>query len=638
MPTLKNLRGAAGLSQTELANASGVSLEAIKKIESGKVERPHPATLRLLAGVLGQVPVVMNGSRGGAAFDQSMFDNARRGEIGCIVILPQPGLGISLGFVPLKQTTLSGSIVGPIAQLQLSQRFAYQRSECDRVIEAVYRFPLPGDAAITSVRVRFGEVVVQTRLAAREEAERQYAAARQQGHQAALATRESADVLTLQLAGLQPDQEVIVDTEFVQAAAPHGLGWELRVPLTIGPRYSRPDEAGSAASRGQPLQVWRDPGHRFSLDLHVSEAESVRSASHALNVLADATGQHVRLAQGTVVPDRDLVFEWLPRREAARPMLNVVMHEDLEEGERYFLALITPPESDSQAGVHREMTLLVDRSGSMQGPKWEACRWAVRRFLASLTPDDRFRLGLFQSRCDWQSATPIPGTQANCEQAVAFVDGHGPDGGTELGPALEQALRAPTSNGHFARHVLLFTDGQVSDDARILQLAEAEAERAGGRRLSVISIDASPRSAFVRALVEAGGGEAVFLSSDPRDEDITSALDRVLDKWARPLATDLELSVATSARSVQARHALGQTRSRLRLGDLPGGRSLWVSGAMSLFAEPVFQLSVSAGSTVLAEHALDLDAAPPARPAIRAVFGARRRPAQRAARRRDGGT
>src|SRR5215472_11924342 len=123
MPTLKDLRAAAGLSQNELANASGVSIEAIKKIETGKVERPHPATLRLLAAVLGQVPVVMNGSRNGAVFDSGMFDNARRDRAGCLQVIADRPQRIPDGFVPLRQTTLTGSLVGPLARLRLVQVF-----------------------------------------------------------------------------------------------------------------------------------------------------------------------------------------------------------------------------------------------------------------------------------------------------------------------------------------------------------------------------------------------------------------------------------------------------------------------------------------------------------------------------------
>src|SRR5215471_5725041 len=158
MPTLKDLRNAAGLSQTELANASGVSLETIKKIETGKVERPHPATLRLLAAVLGQVPVVMHGSNGGPVFDQNRYANSRRDRTPYLCVLRA---GVPDGFVPLRRTTLSGTITGPLARLKLVQVFGYSRTECARVVEATYRFPLPGDAAVTSVHVRFGDVEIQ---------------------------------------------------------------------------------------------------------------------------------------------------------------------------------------------------------------------------------------------------------------------------------------------------------------------------------------------------------------------------------------------------------------------------------------------------------------------------------------------
>jgi len=371
MPTLKDLRAAAGLSQNELANASGVSIEAIKKIEAGKVERPHPATLRLLAAVLGQVPVVMNGSRNGPVFDPGMFDNARRNHCACLVVVPDERRGVPDGFVPLRQTTLSGSIVGPLARLRLVQVFSYAKTECDRVLEARYRFPLPGDAAVTGVRVQFGDVVVATNLEERSEAEKEYAAAREAGRQAALATRESADVFTLQLAGLQPDQDVVVETTFVQAANVDGLGWQLRVPLTIGPRYSRPDECGSPGSRVQPLPVWRDPRHRLGLDLSLPRPGRIVCGSHSIVVLPgdDRETQHVRLADDSVVPDRDLVIGWQPAQLTTRPALELIAHEDLAEGMRYFLALVTPPTQTSEwPGLDREVLLLVDRSGSMEGP------------------------------------------------------------------------------------------------------------------------------------------------------------------------------------------------------------------------------------------------------------------------------
>ena len=70
-----------------------------------------------------------------------MFDNTLSNESPCLQILRDPRFGIGPGFVPLPETHLLGTIVGPLARLKLSQHFSYHRSECDRLIEARYRFP-----------------------------------------------------------------------------------------------------------------------------------------------------------------------------------------------------------------------------------------------------------------------------------------------------------------------------------------------------------------------------------------------------------------------------------------------------------------------------------------------------------------
>src|SRR5262249_56736970 len=94
------------------------------------------------------------------------------------------------------------------ASLRLTQIYGYSRDQLDRTLETVYRFPLPGDAAVTGVRVSFGEVEIVAELKERGRAETDYEEAVRTGRQAALATRESPDVFTLSLAGIQHGQEI----------------------------------------------------------------------------------------------------------------------------------------------------------------------------------------------------------------------------------------------------------------------------------------------------------------------------------------------------------------------------------------------------------------------------------------------
>jgi Ca-activated chloride channel family protein len=564
-------------------------------------------------------------------FNRTAYENSRPGGIGVLEVAngAQPGEDQPRLFVPLQRTELRGEITGPLAALRLTQIYGYSREQMDKVLEAVYRFPLPGDAAVMGVTVTFGEVEIKAGLKERQEAEEEYEKAKEEGRQAALATRESPDVFTLQVAGIRPDEDVRVETSYVQLARAKGEGWSLRIPLTTAPRYVRSDEVTSSQAHGQPLLLLRDPGHRFSMDVTILGAGSVTSETHELELSDTNEATVVRLRDGEVIPDRDCVLSWLPRQEERRPALQVLLHEDEPSGLVYFLALVAPPASQVESsGVPREVTLLVDHSGSMSGPKWEAADWAVEQFLLDLDQKDDLALCLFHSSTRWFSDQPRRAAPKTVEAAVEFLLAHKDSGGTELGVALEQALHLRRSSDERARHVVIVTDAQVTDAARILRLANEEAEREQRRRISVLCIDAAPNSFLASELAQRGGGLARFLTSSPDELDITTALDEVLKDWAQPVLADLRLGVEgpglqSGSREV-ARGRDGEW-SFIDLGDLPRGRALWVvarvprgnSGGLS------FRLATAAGAEV-ASQTVPLGQETSKRPALKALFGARR--------------
>jgi Ca-activated chloride channel family protein len=563
-------------------------------------------------------------------FQPHRSENARPDGIPVLEIVPEGRPDDApRRFVPLKRTELKGEVLGPLAGLRLVQTYGLPAEQGDRSIEALYRFPLPGDAAVTSVRVRFGAVEVRTELKERQQAESDYDRAKQEGRQAALLTRESPDVFTLRVAGIRPGQDVTVETCYVQLARAEGAGWSLRLPLTTAPRYVRGDERGSPQAEGQPLLLLRDPGHRFSLDLTLRGAGAVDSRTHPLEVERQGDRLRVHLRGGEVVPDRDCVLTWRPAQAADRPTLQVLLHDDRASGQMYFLALVAPPAvHDRGRGVPREVVLLVDHSGSMEGAKWEAADWAVERFLSDLTERDACDLGLFHNTTRWFAPATRPASPDVVADATRFLRQHRDSGGTELGVALEQALSLERSAGERARHVLVITDAQVTDAGRILRLADDEARRPERRRISLLCIDAAPHALLANDLAERGGGVARFLTSAPEEEDITTALDEVLADWAEPVLSGLRLEVNRERVEASGRRALDPGEagwSAVDLGDLPAGRAVWVAGRVPRGedGELTFRVRTKQNRDV-ASCRLDLAKEADGRPAVRALFGAGR--------------
>ena len=301
-------------------------------------------------------------------------------------------------------------MAGPLAGLRLTQVFGYAADQCDRVLEAVYRFPLPGDAAVTAVRVRFGDVEIRAELAERQQAEADYDRAREQGRQAALATRESPDVFTLQVAGIRPDQEVTVETSYVQLARPEGPGWSLRIPLTTAPRYVRSRRgrhtprrgpaAGPAARPRPPLRPRPGPARgRRRREPHPPAGRGPRGGPPA-----GAAARRRGPARPRLRPDLAA-----SRRTATAPRCTSWCTTTRPPGTSTSWRWWPPRRPATRGGACRARSSCWSTTPARwRGPKWQAADWAVERFLADLTGRDAFALGLFH--IDDPLARPGPAT------------------------------------------------------------------------------------------------------------------------------------------------------------------------------------------------------------------------------------
>jgi uncharacterized membrane protein len=102
------------------------------------------------------------------------------------------------------------------------------------------------------------------------------------------------------------------------------------------------------------------------------------------------------------------------------------------------------------------LMLVLDRSGSMTGPKIEMAKEAAKEAVELLSPQDYVGVIAFDSEAFWVAPMQSAADKASVEDKIASIQ---PGGGTNFTPGLEMAYEALSSCPAKIKHVVLMTDG-----------------------------------------------------------------------------------------------------------------------------------------------------------------------------------
>lgn len=146
----------------------------------------------------------------------------------------------------------------------------------------------------------------------------------------------------------------------------------------------------------------------------------------------------------------------------------------------YFLLLAgLPPKLDKNGaapGIRREVTLVLDRSGSMRGEKLEQVIEAARQTLAGLSDGESFNILTYNEQVDLFAAQPQLKSKETLQAADKYLGEVTARGGTNIHDALLEALRQKPTEGYLPI-VLFLTDGLPTvgqtSEAAITRLATA---------------------------------------------------------------------------------------------------------------------------------------------------------------------
>jgi Ca-activated chloride channel homolog len=390
--------------------------------------------------------------------------------------------------------------------------------------EADYLFPLPKNAAFGDLKLEIdGELVAGETMGA-DEARRIYEDIVRQSRDPALVEWMGYGLLRTRIFPIAAGETRRVVVRFHSVAEREGDA--IRVDYFRG---NRPGAVADVASdRDDP-----EGRLRFRLRYPRDSYGHPYSPTHDVDVRDERGTGHVELSGGA----REMTL-LLPLRRGTRAAIGVLSHAPGRE-DGFALLTLSPP-AIAPRQTPRDVTLVLDVSGSMSGRKMEQARDAGKQLLATLSERDRFRLIDFASDVRTFREEMVFATRDNLEAAERYLDALRAEGSTNISGALDEALSVPAESGRLPV-VLFVTDGAPTvgerDPERIAQRA---ASARGRRRVFTFGVGADLNVALMERLALEGRGTAHFVRPD---ESVERAVGIVASRLTNPVATDLRVTV-----------------------------------------------------------------------------------------------
>lgn len=378
------------------------------------------------------------------------------------------------------------------------------RNDSGQTLEGQYSIDLGSVASATGFAYWNGEQKIVGEVFEREVAARIYEEVSGTGRDPGLLERSGEGVFSFRVSPIAPGERKRVEVSTSLWLRRRGNRLEYRVPL------------GTTAATGVVYIEQRSP------------IRAVTSTTHALEVQAQGPTARVRL--GAALPGaRELVLSVELDEAPLTPRTS--LHLDAGHA-AYVLFALPAPERTDAAHQGRDVTLVLDRSGSMAGEPLEAALRAAEALVRRLDDRDRVNVLAFDDQVSALYERPRP-VRTQRAEALEFLTQVTDGGGTDLALALRESLRRQVKDER-PDLVLFLTDGQ-SPAVEALQAARSAP---AGVRLYTIGLGSGVDRPLLSRLAREHRGRFTYVAG-PRH--IEARLAELYSSIEQPILTDVEL-------------------------------------------------------------------------------------------------
>ncbi len=307
-------------------------------------------------------------------------------------------------------------------------------------IEGTYIFPLPQDAAVSEFTLWVDGKPVKGEVLDADKARQTYQEIVNSLRDPALLEYVGRGAVQASIFPIPPGGDRRIELEYSQVLTAEGGLVRYSYPLNTEKFSSKPLESVSV-----------------SVDVRSSQqVRAVYSPSHPIDVLRDGDKAFKASYEASnITPDTDFTLYYSIGESEAFHLLTYRDPNDPASGDGYFTLLLAPrPEVDQQT-IEKDLLIVLDRSGSMDGEKFNQAQAALSYILKHLNSGDRFYLSAFSSGVQAYSDSLSPAEEAS--QALAWAGKLNAQGSTDINRALLEAASVASSDR--PTYLIFLTDG-----------------------------------------------------------------------------------------------------------------------------------------------------------------------------------
>ena len=419
----------------------------------------------------------------------------------------------SVDQLPLKDTQVDISVSGVIADVKVRQIY---RNEGSRPINASYVFPASTRAAVYAMRMQIGNEIIIAKIKEREKAKEDFEKAKEEGKSASLLEQERPNVFSMSLANLMPQEQVEITLNYTELLIPTDNVYELVFPTVVGPRYASAQDGNKKRDDNFVQTPYLHQGQESPSALHISTRISagvpiydLSCPSHQIIPQWQSQGG-ARFTLDDSNPfqgNRDFVVKYRLAGDQIASGLLLFQGTD----ENFFLYMAQPPARvNADAIPPREYIFVVDVSGSMDGFPLNTSKRLLKDLIGNLRPTDLFNVVLFAGDAAVLSPESLQANPQNIAKAIGLIEQQRGAGGTELLPAIKQAMALPRQEG-ISRSVVLVTDGYVSGEQGVFEHIRANLNQSN---VFAFGIGGSVNRYLIEGVAKAGMGEPFIVENE----------------------------------------------------------------------------------------------------------------------------